>query len=308
MLYMGVAGTIGLFGIVLAIYIQLEMMNPSFQYFCLDGLQLSQSGDLCGPNPYLFGFIVNNGLTLLVFFCFIPAIFGGFGSYVLPQQIGAPSLMLPSINGLSFWLFAISMAVGILFLINPSHIEPQTDGIGWQLYPPLSSTQQSGLEPRAIFAISGVALSIVLNIVALIVTFMKDRPAGQRMSDTPLFSMLVFVTSWPVLLSLPLMMFMFAVSQIDRNFGMTFFDPNAAGDPVLYQHVLWFLGAPEISGTVGALMWLALLLLVLGVISHFKKSLNKPPILHYAVMVYSLLPMILVGLAMLLHIVLTSGL
>ena len=222
--------------------------------------------------------ITGHGI-LMMFFVVIPALFGGFGNYFMPLHIGAPDMAFPRLNNLSFWLFVAGTSLAVLSVFVPGGNGQSGSGIGWVLYPPLSTTEAGMSTDIAIFAVHVSGASSILGAINIITTFLNMRAPGMTLHKVPLFAWSIFVTAWLILLALPVLAGAITMLLTDRNFGTTFFDPAGGGDPVLYQHILWFFGHPEVYIVV---------LPAFGIVSHVVSTFSKKPIFGYLPMVYAM--------------------
>ena len=279
-LYLIVSGIAGFISVAMTVYMRLELLDPGVQYMCLEGARLTAAAaGECSPNGHLWNVLVTGHGITMMFFVVIPALFGGFGNYFMPLHIGAPDMAFPRLNNLSFWLFVAGTSMAVLSLFVPGGNGQTGSGIGWVLYPPLSTTEAGWSTDIAIFAVHVSGASSILGAINIITTFLNMRAPGMTLHKVPLFAWSIFVTAWLILLALPVLAGAITMLLTDRNFGTTFFDPAGGGDPVLYQHILWFFGHPEVY---------IVILPAFGIVSHVVSTFSKKPIFGYLPMVYAM--------------------
>ena len=298
-LYLFTSAFVGLISVCFTVYMRLELMEPGVQYMCLEGARfIADSSATCTPNGHLWNVMITYHGVLMMFFVVIPALFGGFGNYLMPLQIGAPDMAFPRMNNLSFWMYVAGTSLGVASLLAPGGNGQLGSGVGWVLYPPLSTTEAGMSMDLAIFAVHLSGASSILGAINMITTFLNMRAPGMTLFKVPLFSWSIFVTAWLILLALPVLAGAITMLLTDRNFGTTFFDPAGGGDPILYQHILWFFGHPEVY---------IIILPGFGIISHVIATFSRKPVFGYLPMVWALIAIGALGFVVWAHHMYTVG-
>ncbi|WP_333829722.1 cytochrome c oxidase subunit I [Pararhodobacter sp.] len=299
-LYLFTSGVVGFIAVAFTVYMRMELMEPGVQYMCAEGARMFADGE-CTPNGHLWNVLVTAHGVLMMFFVVIPALFGGFGNYFMPLHIGAPDMAFPRLNNLSYWLYVAGSALAVCSLFAPGgggELGTGT-GVGWVLYPPLSTTAEAGYAMDfAIFAVHVSGASSILGAINIITTFLNMRAPGMTLHKVPLFAWSVFITAWMILLALPVLAGAITMLLTDRNFGTTFFDPAGGGDPILYQHILWFFGHPEVY---------IIIVPGFGIISHVIATFSRKPIFGYLPMVYAMIAIAVLGFVVWAHHMYTVG-
>lgn len=284
-LYLFTAALVGLISILMTVYIRMELMEPGVQYLT------TENGD---PNGALYNSIITSHGVLMMFFVVIPALFGGFGNYLLPLMIGAPDMAFPRLNNLSYWLYVAGFILAIIAFLYPGGY-----GTGWVFYPPLSVTTYGPAVDFALFSLHVSGASSILGAINVITTFLNMRTPGMTLFKAPLFAWSIFITAFLILLSLPVLGGAITMLLTDRNFGTTFFDPSGGGDPLLYQHIFWFFGHPEVY---------IIILPAMGLISHVVSTFSRKPVFGYLPMVWAMISIGGLGFVVWAHHMYTSGL
>ncbi|WP_372604845.1 cytochrome c oxidase subunit 1 [Actibacterium sp.] len=299
-LYLFTAGVVGFISVAFTVYMRLELMHPGVQYMCLEGARFTAAAvGECTPNGHLWNVLITGHGILMMFFVVIPALFGGFGNFFMPLQIGAPDMAFPRLNNLSYWLYVTGTTLAVLSVLSPGGNDQLGSGVGWVLYPPLSTSEGGYSMDLAIFAVHVSGASSILGAINMITTFLNMRTPGMTLHKVPLFAWSIFVTSWLILLSLPVLAGAITMLLTDRNFGTTFFQPSGGGDPILYQHILWFFGHPEVY---------IVIVPGFGIASHVIATFSRKPIFGYLPMVYAMVAIGVLGFVVWAHHMYTVGL
>ncbi|MBU2958181.1 cytochrome c oxidase subunit I [Paracoccus sp. 1_MG-2023] len=298
-LYLFTAGLAGLISVTFTVYMRMELQDPGVQYMCTEGARfLADASRECTPNGHLWNVMITYHGVLMMFFVVIPALFGGFGNYFMPLQLGAPDMSFPRMNNLSYWLYVAGLCLGIASLLAPGGSQQSGSGVGWVLYPPLSTSEQGYSMDLAIFAVHVSGASSIVGAINIITTFLNMRAPGMTLFKVPLFAWSVFITAWLILLALPVLAGAITMLLMDRNFGTNFFNPAGGGDPVLYQHILWFFGHPEVY---------IIVLPGFGIISHVISTFARKPIFGYLPMVLAMAAIGILGFVVWAHHMYTVG-
>ncbi len=287
-LYIILAIVGALVGGLASMYMRMELAEP--------GIQFNPFGE--GETTAYFQFynvLVTAHGFIMVFFVVMPAMIGGMGNWFVPLMIGTPDMAFPRMNNISFWLLAMALVMLVIAGLIGSG-----PGTGWTVYPPLSN---SDFHPGpavdfGILALHLAGASSVLGAINFITTILNMRTPSMTLHRMPLFVWAMLVTAFLLLLAIPVLAGALTMLLTDRNFGTAFFDQSAGGDPILWQHLFWFFGHPEVY---------IIIIPAFGIISQVISTFSKKPVFGYLGMAYAMVAIGVVGFIVWAHHMFTIG-
>ncbi len=297
-LYLIFAVCAGIIGGGISGLMRWELAEPGIQHLTSWASMMAGKQATMDEALHMWNVLITAHGLIMVFFMVMPALIGGFGNWFIPLMIGAPDMAFPRMNNVSFWL----TVVAFIMLLGSSFVPGGTGlgaGTGWTVYAPLSTSGSVGpAVDMAIFSLHLAGAASILGAVNFITTILNMRAPGMTLHKMPLFVWSVLVTAFLLLLALPVLAAAITMLLVDRNFGGAFFDAASGGDPVLYQHLFWFFGHPEVY---------IMILPGFGIVSQIVSTFSRKPVFGYLGMAYAMVAIGVVGFVVWAHHMFTTG-
>ena len=275
-LYLLFSLTMLMIGGLLAMLIRAELMQPGLQLF----------------NPELFNQLTTLHGLIMIFGAIMPA-FVGFANWMVPLQIGASDMAFARMNNFSFWL----LIPAALMLVSSFFVSGGAAAGGWTMYAPLSMQMGMGMD-MAIFAVHLLGASSIMGAINIIVTILNMRAPGMELMKMPMFCWTWLITAYLLIAVMPVLAAAITMTLTDRHFGSSFFDAGGGGDPVMFQHIFWFFGHPEVY---------IMILPAFGIISQVIPAFSRKRLFGYTSMVYATAAIAIVSMVVWAHHMFTTG-
>ena len=275
-MYLVFSFTMFMIGGVLALCIRAELFQPGLQFF----------------NPQLFNQLTTMHGLIMVFGAIMPA-FVGFANWMVPLQIGAPDMAFARMNNLSFWL----LIPAALMLVSSFFLPGGAPAAGWTLYAPLTLQMGPSMD-SGIFALHILGASSIMGSINIIVTILNMRAPGMTLMKMPLFCWTWLITAYLLIAVMPVLAGAITMTLTDRHFGTSFFNPAGGGDPVMFQHIFWFFGHPEVY---------IMILPAFGIISAIIPAFARKRLFGYTSMVYATASIAILSFIVWAHHMFTQG-